>query len=106
MITLLLTGALLFAQGEADNRLRRSLEAGEFLAAWEQAESAPDPSLGSRWRSEILYRAGDPAGALEAAREGLTAAPDDLELSFRATASALWLRDAEAALEHVGRLER
>ena len=106
MLVLLLTGAVLIAQGEADERLRRSMEAGEFLAAWEQAESAPDPTLGSRWRSEVLYMAGDPAGALEVAQAGLRAAPDDLELSFRAAASALWLQDARAALEHVERLER
>jgi hypothetical protein len=87
-------------------RVQAALDAGDFAAAWERQVAEPDPHMAARGRCEILYRAGDPAGALAAAQEGLRLAPLDLELLHRASSSALWLGDAplaDALVRELGR---
>jgi hypothetical protein len=89
------------AQGHAD-----ALASGRFDQAWRALEDEPDLLRRARGRAEVLYRAGDPEGALRAAREGLASAPDDLELLHRATAAALWLADAGGARSWLERLAK
>jgi hypothetical protein len=48
-------------------RVQAALDAGDFAAAWGRQAGEPDPLMAARGRCEILYRAGDPAGALAAA---------------------------------------
>lgn len=81
----------------AQESIASTLEAGDFALAWQLAERAPSALERARGHSEILYRAGDPAGALKAAREGLVESPGDLELLFRATGAALWLAEPRLA---------
>lgn len=86
--------------------VQASLDEGDFGAAWASQAAETDPRAAARARCEILYRAGDPAGALSAAQEGLRLAPGDLELLHRACSSALWMGDArlaEAMVRDLGR---
>lgn len=77
---------------------RAALEAGEYRRAWEQGSALADPVERARAEACILYQAGDPAGALAAARKGLEVEPRQLELLFYASGSAVWLGEAGPAL--------
>jgi hypothetical protein len=85
---------------------RLSLEAGDYHAAWTHLDVLP--SGAERWRAiaELLNKAGDHAGALAAARDGLALAPEHLELLYHAAHAAVWLQEPSAALEFSGRLQR
>jgi tetratricopeptide (TPR) repeat protein len=85
---------------------KEALEARDFARAWAEVEREPLGVPRQVARAEILYRAGDPAAALDAAEEGLQHDPEQFELLFRAAGAALWLERPAAALEYVGRLER
>jgi hypothetical protein len=87
-------------------RIEEALAAGDYHDAWARAEEAPAALARWRARTEILYRAGDPAGALAAARAGLALEPAHLELLHRAASSALWLEEATSAREFTERLHR
>lgn len=95
--------ALLLALA-AQESVPSALEAGDYARAWQLAEQAPSVLERARGHSEVLYRAGDPAGALQAAREGLEEAPTDLELLYRATGAALWLEEPGLARTLADRL--
>jgi tetratricopeptide (TPR) repeat protein len=84
----------------------RALDHGDYRLAWERAEAREDPVERARARSQVLYRAGDPAGALGAAREGLALDPEDLELLHRAAGAAVWLEASDLARELADRLAR
>lgn len=81
------------------------LTAGNFHDAWAQSGVLPEEER-HRARAEILYRAGDPAGAMEEAEAGLARAPDDLDLLFYASASSIWLEDGATAHSLALRLSR
>jgi hypothetical protein len=81
-----------------------ALEASRYPEAWRLAEDQPDELRRSRAKSEVLYRAGDPSGALAQARQGLASAPDDLELLFRASSAALWMQEPSLATLYSARL--
>lgn len=81
-----------------------ALADGDYARAWRLADQAPDERTRARARSQVLYRAGDPAGALQAARAGLRASPQDLELLYRATGAALWLEDPDLVRQFAARL--
>jgi hypothetical protein len=98
-----LLGLLMLAVPPQDG-IERALESSDFSLAWQLMESEQDSLEQMRWRTEILYRAGDPSGALEAAREGLAANPADLRLLLRATGAALWLQDERASSSYAPRL--
>jgi hypothetical protein len=100
-----LLGLLVLALSPQDgSTVERALESSDFSLAWQLMESEQDSLEQARWRTEILYRAGDPSGALEAAREGLAADPADLRLLLRATGAALWLQDELASSSYAPRL--
>lgn len=101
---LLLMGALA-TQASVDH-VRETLAAGDYHAAWEALRGEPEELTRSRIRAEILYRAGDPAGALNAARAGLGIDPAQIELLFRAAGAAIWLEDEVDAAEYSRRLLR
>lgn len=97
---------LLLAMAAQDDMhaVRAALAAADFTSAWELSERQPDELQRHRAKSEVLYRAGDPAGALEQAREGLATAPADLELLFWAAGASLWLEESELANRYTERL--
>jgi len=101
LVSLLLSVPLVAQDGAA---VRAALERGDFLAAWSAMEAQGDALEKQRERSQILYAAGDPAGALAAAEQGLALAPTELELLHRATSSALWLSEPERARAFATRL--
>lgn len=101
MIPALLLTLLL--QGQ-DDGLQRALERGDYRQAWQQLEQLPQGLERERARVAILYRAGDPGAALEAARSALREAPADLELLNRACAAALWLQEGPRSLQLAVRL--
>jgi len=105
-MNLALTLMLGLAAQDDSMAVRPLLEQGDYAAAWERQAAEPDALRRARMRCEILYSAGDPAGALEAAREGLRHAPGDLELLHRACSAALWMGDSRAAEEEARELER
>jgi hypothetical protein len=94
-----------FLQADLE-RVLAELEVGRYRNAWSAAGELADPLLRCRARSAILFRAGDHAGALRAAAEGLEIAPADPELLQRAAAAAIWSRDAARAQDLVERLRR
>jgi len=97
-------GLLLWlAQGDGD--WLAALEQRDYRRAWEARASLPAGLSRARAETRILYQAGDPAGALAAARRGLESDPQQLELLFYAAGSALWLREAEPAKANVTALE-
>ncbi len=99
---------LLFFPACAQDHFREVLEALQserYGDAWQAMLDEPDPVLRSRARAEILYRAGDAAGALEAAEEGLDRDPSNLELLHRGISAALWLSESRRAEELARRLQ-
>jgi hypothetical protein len=101
----LLLALLLLARQESTS-VETALAAGDFALAWDAMEADTDPLERARWRTEILYLAGHPSGALDAARAGLQLSPEHLWLLFRATGAALWLQDERARAEYANRLRR
>ena len=100
--TLLLVVALVTQAGI--EHVRETLAAGDFHSAW-AALGAESEELGRlRIRTEILYRAGDPAGALRAARAGLGIDAAQIDLLYHATGAAIWLEDAADAVAYSARL--
>ena len=91
---------------DRESTWRSSLEAGDYAQAWSLAQAEPDGVGRDLARASILYRAGDPVGALAAAESGLRAEADHLELLHHAAAAALWLEDGESALEYSSHLLR
>lgn len=81
-----------------------ALLVGDFAGAWTRATTEPDGVVRSRACSQILYRAGDPSGALAVARDGLGSAPDDPYLLSYAVGSAIWLQEALLARRYSRRL--
>jgi hypothetical protein len=101
-----LAGILLFgAQGPLE-RVKQDLAADDYHSAWARLEAEGDELTRWRGQTQVLYGAGDPAGALAAARSGLASAPDQLELLYHAAGSALWLQEVALAREYTARLER
>ncbi len=94
-----------FAQGPQTD-WQRFLEEGRFGASWEALSRELDALGRARGKAAVLYRAGDPAGALGSAESGLEQAPEDLELLRRAVLASIWLRDAGRARGWLQRLER
>ena len=92
-------------QGDPE-RARAELEAGRYGNAWAESAALADSLQRGRLQSAILFRAGDQAGALAAAEQGLALAPSDLELLQRAAAAAIWLGDPSTARELVRRLDQ
>ena len=83
----------------------RSLRAaGRFEEALVRAADIEDPALRAFERLEVLYYAGDLAGALRAAVGGLEADPRHLQLLWRGTRLAIDLGATERAEELAGRL--
>lgn len=105
MILALLLVVAPLVQGDAE-RARAGLDAGRYGDAWAESAALADALLRDRLQSAILFRAGDHAGALELAEQGLERSPSDPELLQRAAAAAVWLGDASAAQGFVRRLER
>jgi hypothetical protein len=97
--------ASLAAQASVDH-VRETLAAGDYHAAWEVLGGEQEELTRSLLRAEILYRAGDPAGALLAARAGLGIDPGQIELLYRATGAAVWLEDEADAAAYSERLLR
>jgi hypothetical protein len=91
------------AQGLA--RAREALAGGDYHAAWEALAKEEEDEL-ARWRgrTEILDSAGDPTGALAAARAGLAIDPAQKDLLFRAARAAIWVEDREGATAYSARL--
>ncbi len=87
-------------------RALEEAEAGRLGSAWAEMLAETDRARQLRARTEILYRAGDPAGALQAAEQGLEHAPADLELLHRGCSAALWLQDGERAADLALRLQQ
>ncbi len=85
---------------------RPLLEAEEYYAAWKAVCGEPDELAGWRGKSEILYRAGDPAGAFAAARAGLAIDPVQIDLIYYAAGSAIWLEKGPEAVNYSERLLR
>jgi hypothetical protein len=102
VIALFLSFATL-AQGAAST-WRAALAEERYGAAWEALAGETDLLARRRGEVEVLLAAGDPAGALAFAEDGLVRVPDDLELLFRASSAALWLRDADSARDAGDRL--
>jgi len=86
--------------------VREALAAGEYHSAWEALGTESDELARSRGRAEILYRAGDPAGALRAACAGLGIDPAQIDLLYHATGASVWLEDGPGAVAYSGRLLR
>jgi len=100
---LLLAG---FAAQASLEQLRSELGAGDYHSAWQELASEPDDLMRTRMRAEILYRAGDPVGALDAARAGLEIDPEQLDLLYYAAGSSVWMEDESDAVEYSSRLLR
>jgi hypothetical protein len=103
VISGLLIVATLGAQFGLDH-VRERLAAGEYHSAWEALSGESDELLRSRMRAEILYRAGDPAGALRAARAGLAKNAAQIELLYYAAGASIWLEDDVEAVSYSARL--
>lgn len=83
---------------------REALAAGDYHAAWQRIEAETGELDRWRGRAEILYRAGDPAGALKAARAGLAIAPMQLDLIYHAAGATIWLEDGRGGVAYSTRL--
>jgi len=103
LCTLLLASA---TQDTSRSKAQALAEEGRFAAAWSVLAAEPDPVPRARGQATLFLRAGDFAGELRAAEEGLTHAPEDQELLYFAAQASLWLRDGERAEAYVDRLER
>src|SRR5262245_37848445 len=85
---------------------RRAMASGDYHAAWERIESESDELVRLRGRAELLYRAGDPAGSLRAAKAGLEMAPSQIDLIYHAAGAAIWMEDGQQGTEYSTRLLR
>ncbi len=94
----------LFAGQAGDASWKAAVELGRFGDAWRMLELETDPLLRRRAEVEALYAAGDPAGALAFAENGLLSNPGDLELLFRAVSASIWLRAGERSRDAYERL--
>jgi hypothetical protein len=105
IVVLLAVLALIAAQTSASD-VKQALEAGDYHSAWTHIGALPRGV--ERWRAtaELLNKAGDHAGALQAAREGLALEPAHLELLYHAAHAAVWLQEPAAAVEFSARLQR
>jgi len=81
-------------------------ERGFYALALEQAEALADPTDRAREVLEVLYHAGDLAGALRVGLAGLEAYPRDRLLLWRSARLATDLAAAPLALDLTGRLAR
>lgn len=95
---------LAFAPQADLTAVRAALSSSDYPLAWELAQGQADALQRSRATSEVLYRAGDPSGALEQARQGLVEHPGDLQLLFRAAGASIWLKEAGSANHYSERL--
>lgn len=105
MSATLLLVACLAAQTHLE-RVREMLTASDYHSAWEALAGESEGLARSRIRAEILYRAGDPAGSLNAARAGLEIDPGQIELLYYAAGAAVWLEDEADAVAYSDRLLR
>lgn len=87
-------------------RAREALAAGDYHSAWEAISAEQEELAGWQGRAEILNGAGDPAGALEAARAGLALDPLNIDLLYHAARATVWMEDRERAITYSGRLLR
>lgn len=85
--------------------VRDLMQQGRWPDALEAADGESDPAARARARVEILFAAGDLAGALNAARAGLRLSPRDPALLWRSSQLALILRMPSSAKEGVAALE-
>ena len=81
-------------------------EQGLYGLALEQAQALANPTERAREVLEVLYHAGDLAGALSAGLAGLDSAPEDRLLLWRSSRLATDLAAASLALDLTGRLAR
>jgi hypothetical protein len=81
-------------------------EKGLYGLALEQAQALANPTERAREVLEVLYHAGDLAGALSAGLAGLDSAPEDRLLLWRSSRLATDLAAASLALDLTGRLAR
>ena len=77
------------------SRVDGLFQAGRYGAALELTQDIEDAALRAEWRFQLLNTGGDLPGALEAALEGLRAAPQHLGLLQNALVCALTLGHAE-----------
>ena len=103
MNSVLLIVAALVAQVGPEH-IRERLTVGDYHSAWEALSGESDNLVRARMRAEILYRAGDPAGALRAARAGLEMNAAQIELLYYAAGAAIWLEDEVDAVGYSARL--
>ncbi len=95
------------AGGRGDSQDVAALrDQGLYALALKQAQALDDPTERSREMLEVLYHAGDLAGALGAGLTGLEVAPDDRLLLWRSARLATDLAAASAALDLARRLAR
>lgn len=104
MKAIFLSAVSCFAGQDVLRLARESLAAGDYLGAWQRIESGADEIDRRRVQAEILYRAGDPAGALKAARAGLGIAPGQLDLLYHAAGASIWLEDGQGGMAFSSRL--
>jgi hypothetical protein len=97
--------AFLAAQSGLE-RAREALAAADYHSAWEAIGAERDELARWQGRADILYGAGDPAGALEAARAGLALDPVNIGLLYHAARATVWMEDREGAVAYSGRLLR
>ena len=71
---------------------------------WDRIEASPRSADSYLARAQLLARAGDPAGALESAQQGLELDSYSLSLLYQAAYAALWLEYVTAATEYCARL--
>ena len=83
---------------------RRALTLGDYHRAWELVESQSNELMRLRGRTEILYKAGDPSGALRAAKAGLEMSPTQIDMIYHAACAAIWLEEGSEGIRHSTRL--
>ena len=79
---------------------------GKFGDAWRLSSEMTAEVDPERVRAELLLLAGDPAGALEQATQGLETCPGDLLLLHRAIAAALRISELVVARSRIFELRR
>ena len=99
----IILAALLCAQSGLA-RAREALRQGDYYGAWNAIALEPEDLDRAQGVAEILYEAGDPAGALNAARAGLAIDPKRIELIYCAAGAAIWLEDGLRAIAYSERL--
>jgi len=94
--------ALGFQEGLAETR--KAIASGDYRGAWELVLAESNELVRLSGQAELLYKAGDPAGALKAATAGLEIAPTQTELIYYAACAAIWLEEATSAIAFSNRL--